>query len=251
MGIFFPNNIFTQFVFLNLPTSLQKKIKFLPASSILNELKKDKSSFGLLPTLDLINSDEIYVSRKFGLSFEGSLCNSYIYYYSSKNFKDIYLYGDVSSVEAILSKIFFKEVYNIEMNIHLLTKLDDTFDKTIVITGNENFSKQRFKKGISFSEEMIDLLSIPFINFVFASLSNSQLNELSEEILSYNNSFYNFIEEGNYNFNLEPSVKEYIIQNASSIIYQFDEQDIEGINQLIRMPYFHGIIEDIIEVKFV
>lgn len=251
MEIFFPDNIFTKFVHSSLPASLQEKIQFLPSATILSELKKNSSSLGLIPTLDLINEEEIYVSKKFGLSFESSLCNSYIYYNSSKKFKNVYLFGDISSVEAILGKIFFKEVYDVDVNIHLITHINGNDDHTMIITGDENFSNQRFKKGISFAEEIIDLLSIPFVNFVFASYSNSQLNEVSEQIVNHIDSIYGFIEKGNYNFDLDSVAKEYIIQNISSVIYQFDEQDIEGINQLIRLPYFYGIIEDIVEVKFV
>jgi hypothetical protein len=31
----------------------------------------------------------------------------------------------------------------------------------------------------------------------------------------------------------------------------FAQNDIEGINQLLRLPYYHRIIDDIVEVKFV
>jgi hypothetical protein len=39
--------------------------------------------------------------------------------------------------------------------------------------------------------------------------------------------------------------------NISSLILKFDEQDVEGIKQVLRLPYFHGLISDIVEVKFI
>jgi hypothetical protein len=43
----------------------------------------------------------------------------------------------------------------------------------------------------------------------------------------------------------------YIKDNISSLVMELDMQDIEGILQLTRLPYYYGIIKDIIDVKFV
>ena len=29
-----------------------------------------------------------------------------------------------------------------------------------------------------------------------------------------------------------------------------EEQDVEGIQSLLQLPYYHGVIEDMIEIKF-
>ena len=45
--------------------------------------------------------------------------------------------------------------------------------------------------------------------------------------------------------------KAYIIENLPTIIYNLDEQDKEGIRQIVSLPFYHGIIKDMIDIKFV
>jgi hypothetical protein len=44
---------------------------------------------------------------------------------------------------------------------------------------------------------------------------------------------------------------EFLSVNIKHLIFDFDEQDREGINLLLQMPYYHGMIKEIIDVKFV
>ena len=74
------------------------------------------------------------------------------------------------------------------------------------------------------------------------------LEEYSSKLLpvlnkiEYNNSLTE-------NYNLKSS--EFIKENFNTITYKLDEQDIAGINELLQLPYYHGMIKDIIEVNFV
>ncbi len=63
--------------------------------------------------------------------------------------------------------------------------------------------------------------------------------------------FYDKIEEGKFDDKVSLASEEYIRKNISSFIFKFDEQDREGIEQILRLPYFHGIVNDIVEVKFI
>ena len=45
--------------------------------------------------------------------------------------------------------------------------------------------------------------------------------------------------------------KAFIKENLPTVMYNFDEQDREGIRQLVSLPFYHGIIKDMIDVKFV
>jgi hypothetical protein len=51
--------------------------------------------------------------------------------------------------------------------------------------------------------------------------------------------------------NYLPSAMDYLKDNISSLIYEFETQDIDNIHQLIRLPYFYGIIQDMVDLKFV
>ncbi|NNG27300.1 MAG: hypothetical protein HKM87_07215, partial [Ignavibacteriaceae bacterium] len=45
--------------------------------------------------------------------------------------------------------------------------------------------------------------------------------------------------------------KSFIKENLPTVIYNLDEQDKEGIRQVVSLPYYHGIIKDMIDIKFV
>ncbi len=85
------------------------------------KLNSEPGSVALIPTMDLINNKDLYISKSFGISFDGALSNSYLYYRAEqKDIKRINIAGDVSAVEVILCKILFKEIYNTEIEIGIL-----------------------------------------------------------------------------------------------------------------------------------
>ncbi len=227
-----------------------KELFFEPSSILSKKLNDDPHSAAFIPTLELITNKNLFVSRSVGISFEGPLSNSYIYYESGQDeIKDIKIAGDVSSMEVILSKIIFKELYDSNIEIAIQTKLDAKISGNYLIAGDENFNKARFEKGISIAEEVIEIISAPFVNYVLASNDKNLLEEYSSKLLpvldkiEYNNSSFPD------NYSLKST--EFIKENFNSITYKLDEQDIAGINELLQLPYYHGLVKDIIEVKFV
>ncbi len=252
MRLFFPQNIFSQLIIDNLPEHLRQAVVKSPSSLISTEINKDESVIGLLPTMDLIKHKDLYVSQSFGISFEGSLCNSYLYYESAKkDFSEAYLMGDVSSVEVLLCKILFSEMYDKSVEIKIAADEKSAAGKNYLLTGDGNFAGDRYVNGISFAEEMIDALSLPFVNYVFASKDRQLMENLNDQLYGIANSVYDQAEELNFHSAVSENAKTYIKDNISSFIIEFNDQDIEGINQMIRLPYYHGIINDIVELKFV
>lgn len=251
MDIILPNNVFTRVLSVCFPDDLKSKITFLPLSQITQSIESDNSLIGLIPVMDLLKHKDLNVSGKYGISFEGSLCNSYIYYSKKESFDKIGLAGDVSSQEAILFKIVSKEMYGNDIGIEIITDLNKAVDKNLLIIGDENFINEKFLKGISFSEIMVDTLSLPFVNYVFASSNKETLENFIKNLDGVETLFYNKIEEDRFDNNISSASEEYIRSNISSFVFKFDEQDREGITQIIRLPYFHGMVKDIVEVKFV
>ncbi len=252
MKYYFPENIFTKIITSNLPNEIKDNIEFVSASLISSRLMKDDNAIGLIPTLDLIHHKEFNISKSFGISFEESLCNTYLYFFGNKKtITDLYLAGDISSLEVILSKIFFKEMYSTDIEVHVLTEVTDLKDKNVLITGDINFKNEIYKSGISFSEEVIETLSRPYVNYLLASLNASLIEEFNQKVKSISAKLYSNVEKGNFGSELEASTKKFIQNNISSLICEFDEQDIEGLKQLLQLPYFHGVLDEIIEVKLV
>jgi predicted solute-binding protein len=252
MKLIFPKNVFSQLIINNLPQQIKNETVFYPSSLIVSEVKKEKSNVGLIPTLDLIKNNDLYVSKSFGLSFEGTLCNSYIYYNSSqKEVSEITLYGDLSSVEVLLCKILFKEMYETPVEIKISTKEQDLAHVNHVIVGDKNFEDEKFLLGISFAEEMIEVLSLPFVNYVFASADKKLIEKLNDIFAGVGNSIYDLVESDKLGENYSVKTKNHFNENISSLIFDFGEQDIEGIKQIIRLPYYHGIIDDIVDLNFI
>ena len=251
MKIISPDNYFAKLFFHNFEKGIKDNIHFTSSSLIMAELLKAENSIALIPLTDLIKDRDIHISKSFGLSFEGGLSNSYIYYVrDSKNVTEINLSGDVSSCEVILSKILFKELYNTEVEITLSTGSGFESDKNYIISGDKNFSEDLFVKGFSFAEEMVELINLPFVNYVFASKNPDILKEFNSLAATPVNKFLENSEDAIKEI-IPPNIQEYFAANLSTLIFNYNEQDLEGIEQVLRLPYFHGIINDIVVLNLV
>ena len=80
MKLIFPNNIFSTFFILSMEDKFKKNIIVKDSSLLTQELNFDEDAVALIPSLDLINQRDLKVSSKLGISFEGLLSNSYVYF---------------------------------------------------------------------------------------------------------------------------------------------------------------------------
>lgn len=246
MKLFFPDNIFSRILVNQLDEDLKSEIVFNPSVNI-STMVKQNGTVGLIPTLDLITNKDLFVSKGVGISFEGTLSNSYIYYANQSDVSEIKIAGDISTVEIILSKILFNELYKKDININIQTKLPakDNNDN-IIIVGDDNFRDERINGAISFAEEVVEVISAPFVNFILASPKSDLLDEYGEKMKSHLNN--GKLKSSKVDFDLAGA--SFIQNNLDKVFFNLNEQDIEGINQLIRLPFYYGILKNIIEVKF-
>ena len=252
MNIFFPQNIFADLIKNSFDEKISSQISFLPSSFITREIQENLDSIGLVPTMDLIKHRDLFISKSFGISFEESLCNSYLYFKGSgKDLKELYLIGDVSSNEAIGSKLILKELYGVDIQINLLTSNQNTGEKNVLSVGDINFENDKFLTGISFAEEIIEVLSLPYVNFVLASSDRAALEDFNSSIGNIQPDIYNHTEDENFGSRFSAKTKTKIKESISSFICNLDEQDIDGIEQLLRLAFYHKIISEIVEIKFV
>ncbi|MEJ2193357.1 MAG: hypothetical protein P8X73_00675 [Ignavibacteriaceae bacterium] len=249
MNVFFPDNIFTRLLVNSLNTNEMQNINFKPSSLLSNSITQDSNSIALIPTLEIITHPELYISDSVGISFDSSLCNSFIYYEPGKSdIEKINLAGDISSMDVILLKIFFKELYNSEPELKLQTSLPDKLTGNYLISGDENFRGGRYEKGISFSEEMVDLVSAPYVNFILASQDKILIEDYSAVLL---NGIELIDSETESQLNIDINSKKFIKENIISVIYNFGEQDIVGIKELLQLPYYYGFAKEIVDLKLV
>lgn len=252
MKFLFPSNIYTKILSSIFSAEDRQSIQFYPSSLISKNLNVLENAVALIPTLDLLSHKDFVISKKMGISFDASICNSYIYFNHKELLdKEIVLAGDVSSNEAILVKILFQETYDAEVEI-ALEKIDGgSLNKNIILVGDRNFIEGRLDSAVSFAEEIIEMISAPYVNFVFASKSEESLAAFHRnysELISNADIVELFKAE---NFHLPPISKKFLVENLQHTVFSFDEQDIEGIKQLLQLPYYHGIIKDLIDLKFV
>jgi hypothetical protein len=246
-----PNNIFSKIFLSEISGSDKLQTEFSPSALITKRLISEENTLGLIPTLDILTFKDLLVSSEIGISFNEFLSNSYIHFKEEqKTIDEIFLWGDVTANEAILSKILLKEFYDVDAKTILLSNNPSDFNKNVVVVGDENFKKELFSNGLSFTEEIIELISAPYVNFVLASSGESLLKDFVSDYKS------NFNEGHSENFgNLFPGFPQASIDflkvNIQHLIFDFEEQDIEGIKLLLQLPYYHGIIKDMIDVKFV
>ena len=237
---YLPQNIFSSVLLSEIGDKSGLDFEFFPSSLVSKKLSIDNSSVGLIPTMDLLTNKDLFVSSEIGISFNALLSNSYIHFKEEQETIDeLFLKGDVSSNEVILSKILFKEFYDVEIKTTLLNKEISDFNDNLLIIGDENYEKELFLNGLSFAEEIIELISAPYVNFVLGSSSEDAIKEFNS---NYKSSFTTgHAENFEKLFPTFPQTSlDFLSVNMQHLVFDFEEQDREGINQLLQMPYFTG-----------
>lgn len=252
MNILLPDNIFSRILSSAFDESDKKNLHYLSSAILSKNLSEKKNSIALIPTLDLINHKELFISQAIGISFDESISNSYIYFnQKEKIVNEIVLAGDVSTNEAILTKILFAETYGVDVQLSFEKTSGGSSGNNRIIVGDRNFMEGNLDSSISFTEEIIEMISAPYVNFVFASESENEIakfNSKYRDIISALNLSEVFDNTSEYS---ALSARDYLIDNLQHVMFNLDEQDLEGIKQLLYLPYYHGIIKDLIDVKFV
>jgi hypothetical protein len=249
--ILLPQNVFSKIFVSELNLEEDVSIEFHPAALIAKRLSIEENAIGLIPTLDLLSFKDLFVSSKIGISFNALLSNSYIHFKEGREtLEQIFLKGDVTTNEIILSKILFKEFYDVEVTPTLVKDESTHIDDNTLVVGDENYSKELFLNGLSFAEEIIELIDAPYVNFILAAPSEKVLKEFTEkhkdDFLNGHTEEYSSILKGFTQTSLD-----FISVNIQHIVFDLEDQDLEGIKTLMQLPYFHGILKDMIDIKFV
>lgn len=252
MKIVIPQNIYGAILSLNFPDSLKEKVEVKPSSMITSELVNGNADIGLIPSYDLLTYSDLKISENVGISFDGMLSNAYLYFVPEQNrFEKINLRGDVSSNEIILTKIMFQENFNIDVEVNLDTKAIDFDENNYVIVGSENDEYVISNNGISFADQIAELIDYPYVNFVLAANDEKKLNELSQHL----NDLDKNVENEKFNLlskmKLPKANEDMFLENIDSLYFEMTENEREALNELMKLAYYHGIVSEIKELNFV
>ena len=133
---------------------------------------------------------------------------------------------------------------------NLIKDESDHINDNSLIVGDENYKKELFLNGLSFAEEIIELIDAPYVNFILAASSENVLKEFADkhrdDFLDGHTEDYSTLLKGFTQTSLD-----FISINIQHIVFDLEDQDLEAIKSLLQLPYFHGMIKDMIEVKFV
>lgn len=251
MNIIIPQNIFSALFALSLPDKYKDKIIIKESSLISKDLEKNINDVGLIPSLDLLKHEDLFVSKKIGISFDGILSNSYFYFIPEQTtFNKILLKGDLSSNDIILSKILFPEQFGVEPEFAIDVSPINFENNNYLIVGMENESYPITQNGISFSEQIDGMINLPYVNFVLASYNKDSILEVENELVDLSEIIEKKIGELIGKLKLDNDLQNYLLDNFQSVYYDFTEIEMEGLSELLKLPYYHGITKDLIDIKF-
>ncbi len=249
--LFLPQNFYANLFLTELNPDHDIEVIYLPAALISKKIAEDENSIGIIPTLDLLTFKDLFVSSRIGISFNALLSNSYLFFNEDhETIDEISLVGDVTANEIILSKILFREFYDLDINPKLITDDSTLIQKSLIVVGDKNFQDEIFINGLSFSEEIIEMINAPYINFALAGSSEKLLNSF---VTQHENKFVDGHEESltKTETGFPELSKDFIAVNIQHVVFDFENQDLEGIKTLLQMPYYHGIVKELIDLKFV
>lgn len=250
MKLFAPQNIFTSILKSALPGKME--VLHRPSSLVVKELEKNTQALALIPSLELINHKELLVSNKFGISFDGMLSNAYYYFSEGERvIKKILVRGDVSVNEIILAKILFEERYssNVELVLDTSDKMESGTD--YIVSGDYNYTSGKYERAISLADEVSEMLDFPYVNLVLVSKDRESLINFEKQIDSLDEIIEERLSVSLENLEVPQGSKDFIKENFSSVYFDITENEKDGLNELIKLVYYRGIIEDMFDIKYV
>ena len=251
MKLILPANIYSSILIEALPEN-KFEVIYKEAALVLKELENEASAVAMIPTLDLINHKTLFLSPRMGLSFDGQLSNAYLYFIEGQSsISKINIRGDISMNEILLTKILFSERYSSEIELNLDPAATPDKTNNCLVAGDENFRIWNYESCISFSDQIAEMLDLPYVNFTFASKDREAIADLNKYAENLDSRIEDKLESILKKLQWPAEVKSFITQNLNSVYFEMTGNEISAVNELIRLVYYHGIIEDLFDVNFV
>lgn len=252
MKMYFPSSIYTAMLGIMLPDELKSKIEVIPASLITEKLLKEEDSVGLIPSLDLLKHNDLFISRELAISFDGALSQSYFYFMPDQNkFDKILMRGDVTSNEVVLTKILFTEKFGFNTEIILDTGVVDFNDQNYLIAGQENNDYIIKQNAVSFSDQIADYVNYPYVNFLLSSTNSDLIKDVVSGLKNIDEKIEDDIFRILDKFNFNESLNKYVAENIDTVYFEMTDNEVDGLTELLKLPYYHGVTEDLFELKLV
>lgn len=226
-------------------------LQYEPSAILPDKLKMGELDAAFIPSLYLLKNENLLISSKIGLSFEGYAAHAFMILKKLEEGEkaDISIAGDQSIQEPILAEIIMHEMYGLETRFHLKSIADAKKDENIILAGDAALTEELYEKGLSLSEEYYEVSELPYLNFVLAAVDPEKGKLVEAHFTKYAGLYYELI-EGDEPFGLDEKSRNFVRENVPGTVIDLDEADIEGLNNLLRMVFYKGLSEDIRELKF-
>jgi len=252
MKLFVPKNIYSSLFLSSLNNSSGIEIIGNDSALLTKQLETDTAAVALIPSLELIKNQTLFVSSKIGMSFDGILSNAYLSFSGlQKDISKIKIRGDVSVNEIILAKILFSERYSANVELHLDPAKEKSGNDNYLVVGDENFHSGGFLTGISFADQIAELIDLPYVNYVFVSKDKDSLGNLNSIVSEIDIKIEDNLSDILSKLNYSEETKSFIKDNIGTVYYEIIQNEIDALNELIKLTYYHGIIDDIFDLKFI
>lgn len=255
MKIIIPQNLFSALWALTLSDERKSNLVIKNSSLVTQSLMNDEAELALIPSMDILSHKDLFVSSKFAIAFDGNISNALFLFSDNKSeIETITVRGDVSSNELILTKLLFSERFDMDIEIELDTNENGSLDvdKNYLVVGNENyFDPEKLFNKVSFADLLAELLNFPYVNFVVASKSEESIKKFNENYTEVDSVIEDNINSYLTKLDLDPTIKAFLEENINTVYFDMTTNEEMGLTELIRLPFYHGIIKDIIEVKFI
>ena len=119
------------------------------------------------------------------------------------------------------------------------------------ITGIENNDYLLKHNGVSFSDQFAELIDYPYVNFVLAAKEKQILLDFSNELKELDTQIENELDLYIDKLDLKSNLRTHLIENFDSIYYELTDNELDGLNEMLRLPYYHGIIKEVVELNLI
>ncbi len=244
-----PDNIFTNMLASSFPREFYS-FYYLSNSEILKSLINEQIDLAIIPSLEIQNENKIYVSRKLGIAFDGPLSDDYLYYVKD-TLNVLKIAGSVSLNEILLSKIIFKENYDTEPIQEVLPSVPSSFSENFLVSGDENFTLGIYQKGDSFAEHVSDFIDTPYLKYIVVSLHKENIEMLHQNTFNpeaeIEVTFPSILKSLGYN----EKIIDFVKQNFDGIYFEQTENEINGFEEMRKLPFYYGYFEEVKDIIYV
>lgn len=244
-------NIVTSMFATFLKSKLDCEILFLPVSKLLDAVKNREIDLALVPPLDLHKGGDFVVSSLYGIVADSVFSTTFLYFKpGEKEVNEITMKGDISFHDITLVRVIFRELYGIDPKMASYTG-DIGQVENLLVAGDDNYLSGRYELGMNIAEEATECLQYPAISYILVASREEALESVHRKVKEMNDALFEFGGDWLSTTGISERTLEYLQENLHHLSFEFSDEIVESLKNLISVPYYYNLTEDIPEYTLV